>query len=126
MSMLGETVGNLHVKYLEIPLSSRKFFFSRMLSPCGKSLKKKKKKINRLEIKNCALYRKSRANQIYIIHHSYFSSFCLHAPKVNYFSNWDLGPYLHHIAWNTICLPNKLGGLGIPSANGVNRAALMR
>lgn len=43
-----------------------------------------------------------------------------------FFNHWDSGPYLHPIAWESICLPRKLGGMGIPNIWGINWVALLR
>lgn len=37
-----------------------------------------------------------------------------------FWNHWDDRPYLHAIAWDSICLPCHLGGLGIFSIHGLN------
>ncbi|XXG82820.1 hypothetical protein AAC387_Pa10g0707 [Persea americana] len=128
-SLLEVQRATLPIRYLGVPLSSKRLNFNN----CQPLLAKVQQRLSGWKAKVI-----SYAGRLELIK-STLSSFHLFWATVfllpqsildrqirDFFWNCWSSSYLHPIAWSTICQPVAVGGLGIRSVAGVAKAALLR
>lgn len=131
LSMLNMGEGNLPVWYFCVPLSSKRLNFQ----DCYPLVERVKKKLSGW--KGVVLCREGRVDSLYFIYYSHLLGF-YYVPSQTviqdtdrlirdfFWNQWRSRRYLHAIAWDFICLPIHLEGLGIPSIHGLNQVAMLR